>query len=346
MKKKILLVIRYVFFLGLGILLAWIPLHSITPAKWTEIKTALAQARYFLLIPIIILYLLSHWSRAIRWKIMIGPLGYRPQTLNVFFAVMIGYLVNLALPRLGEVVKCSILGRHEKIPIDQLLGTIIVERVFDLLCLAGVFALAFSLQAKDISDYAFAQTQARTHGLSGRLLSIFLIGLAVTIAVLFAVYRKFKTHRLVQWLEGLLLGMWGGIIKVRHMQKKGWFLFHTVFIWSLYFICTRLGLYALKDLDNLGIKETLSVLGVGSIGMIVTQGGLGAYPLLVQHTLMFYHIPDVIALAAGNLLWALPTLLIILGGLLSFFILTLTGRSPAATGHSPAVVKNGEPPHA
>lgn len=337
MKKKILLVIRYIFFLGLGILLAWIPVHNITPAKWAEIKIALGQARYFLLLPIIILYLLSHWSRAVRWKIMIGPLGYRPATLNVFFAVMIGYLVNLALPRLGEVVKCSILGRHEKIPIDQLLGTIIVERVFDLLCLAGVFALAFALQAKDINDYALAQTRAGTSGWSRHWLLFLVLGLLGTVAVLFTVYRKFKTHRVIRWIEDLLLGMWGGISRVRHMKNKGWFLFHTVFIWSLYFICTRLGLYALKDLDNLGAKETLSVLGVGSIGMIVTQGGLGAYPLLVQHTLMFYHIPDVIALAAGNVLWVVPTLMIILVGLLSFFALTLTGRSGT-------LVKNGKTP--
>jgi glycosyltransferase 2 family protein len=326
MQKKILLVLRYAFFLILGLVLAWISIHSISPSDWTGIKVALSHARYFLLIPIVVLYLLSHWSRAIRWKIMIGPLGYKPVTLNVFFAVMIGYLVNLALPRLGEIFRCSILGRHEKIPIDQLLGTIIVERAFDVLCLVIVFGMAYFLQAKEISDYALAQTQNGQHS-SHHLLIWVLLGLVVVAVVLFFLYRRHKAHRVVVWVRGVVMGIWAGIVQIRFMKRKGWFIFHTVLIWTLYFICTRLGLYALKELDSLGITEALSVLCVGSVAMILTPGGLGAYPLMVQHTLTFYHIPFGIALAAGLLLWIVPTLLIIIGGVVSFVGLASPGKS-------------------
>ncbi|TDX02212.1 lysylphosphatidylglycerol synthase transmembrane domain-containing protein [Dinghuibacter silviterrae] len=326
MRKKILLVLRYAFFLIFGIVLAWIPIHNITPEKWTEIKGALGQARYFLLIPICILYLLSHWSRAVRWKIMIAPLGYKPVTLNVFFAVLIGYLTNLALPRLGEVVRCSVLGRHEKIPIEQLLGTIIVERIFDVICLIIVFFLAFSLQAKELNDFVLGQFR-NGQGKEHHLLVWFLLSFALVAAVAVYVFIRFKENKVVAWARKILTGMWAGIVRVRLMKKKGWFLFHTVLIWTLYLVCTRLGMYSFRELDGLGIKEALSVLGVGSIGMIVTQGGLGAYPLLVQRTLMFYSIPDGVALAAGNLLWIVPTLLVVISGIISFVGLASKAKS-------------------
>ena len=326
MQKKILLVLRYAFFLALGIVLAWIPIHSITPEKWTEIKGALSHARFFLLIPICLLYLLSHWSRAVRWKIMIGPLGYKPVTINVFFSVLIGYLTNLALPRLGEVLRCSFLGRHEKIPIEQLLGTIIVERIFDVICLFIVFALAFSLQAKELNDFFLSQLQGQKQG-NHHLLIWFLLSFVLIAVIVIFLFIRFKEHRLVIWAKKIISGMWDGVVKVRFMKQKGWFLFHTVLIWTLYLACTRLGMYAFRELDGLGIKEALSVLGVGSIGMIVTQGGLGAYPLLVQRTLMFYAIPEGIALAAGNVLWIVPTVLIVIAGIISFVGLASKAKS-------------------
>lgn len=329
MQKKILLIIRYLFFLFLGLLLAWMSLHKMSPADWADMETALKQARYFLLIPIIILYLLSHWSRAVRWKIMIGSLDYRPTTLHVFFAVLIGYLVNLALPRLGEIVKCSILGKHEKIPISLLLGTIIVERVVDVICLFVVFALAIGLQARDVSEYTLSLLQRGAHTPSWEAWGL-IIGLAALfIGLLVVLFRYFGSNPLVRRIRGMAAGIWQGIAKIRTMKKKGWFLFHTILIWSLYYVCTRLGLYALKDLDGLGMTETLSVLGVGSIGMIITPGGIGAYPILVQEILTHYQIREAIGKAAGWLLWLVPTIVIILGGILSLLILTPFNRSSA-----------------
>ena len=337
MQKKILLGIRYLFFLLLGLLLAWLSLHKITSREWADIEVALKQARYLLLVPIVILYLLSHWSRAVRWKIMIGSLGYRPDTLNVFFAVLIGYLVNLAIPRLGEIVKCSILGKHEKIPIDQLLGTIIVERIVDVLCLFIVFAMAISLQASAVSEYALSLIHTGAHPVSGKTWGLIIGGLVLLTVLIVFVFRRFRYNPLIMRINGVALGIWAGISKIRFMKKKGWFLFHTVFIWSMYYICTRLGLYALKDLDNLGMTESLSVLGVGSIGMILTPGGIGAYPILVQEILGHYHIRDAIGKTAGWLLWLVPTIVIILGGILSFVALTPSNQSLIKNGHSPEV---------
>jgi uncharacterized membrane protein YbhN (UPF0104 family) len=326
MPKKILLVFRYGFFLALGLVLAWISIRSISQ-YWDGIKQSLAHARYFLLVPIILLYLLSHVSRAIRWKIMIEPLGYSPLTLNVFFSVMIGYLVNLAIPRLGEVVRCTFLGRHEKIPIEKLLGTIIVERAFDMVCLLVVFFLAYTMQAKALSDYAIAKyREGGSHGNHYLLIGI-LVALALVTLTFIFLYRRHKTNKVVVFVEEMVLGLWEGITRIRYMKNKGWFLFHTVLIWTLYYACTRLGLMSLKELDGLGTAQAFSVLSMGSIAMIIAPGGLGAYPLMVQYTLMFYHIPEGIALGAGYILWVVPTVLIIIGGVISFVGIASPGKT-------------------
>jgi glycosyltransferase 2 family protein len=316
MPKSVQLVFRYGFFLALGLILAWISIRS-SYKNWAGMKVALSHARYYLLIPIVFLYLLSHWCRAVRWKIMIEPLGYKPVTLDVFFSVMIGYLVNLAIPRLGEVMRCTFLGRHEKIPIEKLLGTIIVERAFDLVCLLIVFFTAYSLQARVITDYVLDKLKAGNQDTSHLNLYIGL-GLLVLVLIGYLVLRRMKNHRLMDWAKKMVLGLWEGIYEIRYMKKKGWFLFHTVLIWTLYFLCTRLGMLSIRELDGLGYTETFSVLSVGSVAMIVAPGGLGAYPLFVSGTLERYHIPDQFADAGGQILWAVPTLLILIGGVISF----------------------------
>jgi uncharacterized membrane protein YbhN (UPF0104 family) len=335
MQKKLLLVLRYALFLALGIVLVWFPIHKVTPDQWVQIKGALRQARYILLLPICLLYLLSHWSRSVRWKIMMQPLGYKPATLNVFYSVMVGYGANLILPRLGEVLRCTLLGRQEDIPIEQLLGTIIVERLIDVVCLFVVFFLAFSLQAGELNDFFLSQLRGKP-GQNNHLLLWFALSFVLVAVLVIYLFIRFKEHKLVVWARKIVAGMWAGIVKVRLIKKKGWFFFHTVLIWSLYYACTRLGMYSFRELDGLGAKEALSVLGVGSIGMVVTQGGVGSYPLLVQRTLMFYAIPGGIALAAGNLLWIVPTVLIIVVGGASFVLLASKTKRTSKNEELPA----------
>src|SRR5690606_2150713 len=117
-------------------------IKDVNQEQWNNIKLAVANARLWLFIPVILLLILSHLSRALRWKILMEPLGYKPSTFNTFSAVMIGYLVNAGVPRLGEVVKCTLLSRYENVRADKLIGTIVVERAFDALCLLIVFIFA------------------------------------------------------------------------------------------------------------------------------------------------------------------------------------------------------------
>jgi glycosyltransferase 2 family protein len=324
MRKKISLFFRYGIFLILGLVLAWLSVRGLL-RYWGGIKSSLAHERYFLIVPILLLYLLSHWSRAVRWKIMMEPLGYDPPTLPVMFSVIVGYLVNLAFPRLGEVMRCTLLGRHEKIPIEQLLGTILVERVVDILCLLMVFGLTYVVQAKEISDYVVSllhggSSGGHVFGLWG-LLAVGLLGVGTIF-----IYRRYKEHKVVLFVSRIVLGLWAGVARIRYMKKKGWFIFHSILLWTIYFLCTRLGMLMFRELDGLGITQTLSVLSVGSIAVIITPGGLGAYPVMIQKTLMFYQVGPGIALACGMMLWVLPTVLVILGGVVGLVGLAGEGK--------------------
>src|SRR5947208_8829280 len=153
MKKKILNILKYLAFLGLGVFLVWWSLHQIPPEKWKDFRKAFSTARYWLIIPVFFIISFSHVLRALRWKMLILPMGYNPSFLNTFFAVMIGYLANLSVPRLGEVLKCTILAKYENVPAEKLVGTIVAERAFDLLCLVLVFLLAFALQFEVIGNF-------------------------------------------------------------------------------------------------------------------------------------------------------------------------------------------------
>jgi len=134
MQKNISSIFKYIFFLGLGFFLVWWQFDKMTALQKSQFGESLHYANYWLLIPIIVLALLSHLSRAVRWKLLMEPMGYKPSIANTFYSLMSGYLLNTFLPRAGEVLRCSLLSRYEKIPMNKLIGTVLVERTFDLSC--------------------------------------------------------------------------------------------------------------------------------------------------------------------------------------------------------------------
>src|SRR5262245_11479680 len=139
MKKRLFTILQYIFFFALGIFLAWWSIRDLSKNDKSEIKDALNHARYLLIVPVLLVLLLSHYLRGVRWGLLIEPIAHKPANTNSFLSVMIGYLTNLAFPRLGEVVRCTVLARYEKIPVDKLLGTVILERIIDAISLLVVF---------------------------------------------------------------------------------------------------------------------------------------------------------------------------------------------------------------
>lgn len=331
MNKKIRGLLQYLLFLGLGIFLVWWSLGKIERADWLDIKGAWLRADFWLLIPVVLILLGAHLSRAIRWRILMEPMGYKPSILNTYFAVLVSYIANLAIPRLGEVLKCSIITRYEKIPTDKLVGTVVAERAFDLVCLAIIFPITIFFQVNVIGAYATAMLKKIFN--PGGSTTALVIKSIVTILVIVGffttvrwLFKKFAHISLIQKIKQILKNIWHGLTSIRYLKNKGWFIFHTVLIWVLYLAAIRTGMAAMKETSMYGIKQSLSVLCMGSIGMIATQGGVGAYPLLVQETMMLYGLTENMGKAFGWLLWLGQFFMVIFFGALSLILLPLVNR--------------------
>jgi len=308
MNKRILSFLQYFVFLGLGIFLVWWSLRKLTPGDWVAIKNALLNARYWLVIPVVLALLASHYSRAIRWKILMEPLGYKPRISNTFLAVLIGYMANLAFPRLGEVLKCTVLSRYEKVPADKLVGTIVAERVFDLICLVLVMLITFFTQTEIIGEYLSAQVYelfgSKTGGISTSKVILSLSGIVAFLLIIWLILRKLAHISIIQKLKQLIKGVWHGLTSVRYIKNKGWFIFHTIFIWAMYLLSVRIGMFALVETSGYGFKPALSVLSIGSIAMILAPSGIGFYPVFVKGTMILYGLSEPIGLAFGWLMWS------------------------------------------
>jgi glycosyltransferase 2 family protein len=331
MNKKLLAYLQYVFFIALAVFFIWLSFRNIDAEKWRQLLNALKQARLWIFFPVLFLLVLSHWLRALRWKMLIQPLGYNPTSLNTFFGVMVGYFVNLGAPRLGEIVKCTVLARYEKVPADKLVGTIVAERAFDLLCLIIFCGVTIAIEFDTIGAYAWDSIspifQSKAGGFSWTRIGIILGALVLLIFLLRFVFRRFLHINFIHKLKVILVGILHGLTSIRLVKNKWLFLFHTVSIWVLYLVSTWLGFFVLKETQHLGIAEACAVLVMGSIGMILSPGGIGAYPLFIQQTVALYGIdPDPYGLALGWLLWLGQFIIFILFGALSFILLPALNR--------------------
>jgi uncharacterized protein (TIRG00374 family) len=322
MNKHLRTIIQYLIFLGLGVFFAWLSLRHLNKEKTDQIKDALRSAKHWLIIPVFIMLSMGHLVRALRWRLLMEPMGYRPSVANSFFAVMIGYLTNQAVPRLGEVLKCTVLARYEKIPADKLIGTIIIERIIDALTLLVVFGITLIIQPhlySEIMSAFFSSSHNKEEKKSASLLITLIIIGAIILAVIIWMIVKKKTIRdLLGIFKKIGQRIVMGITSVRRLKRRGLFLFYTVVLWSIYLFGGYIGFMALRDTQQYGIKEAFTVLSAGSIGMIASPGGIGAYAYLLQQTMQLYGLNEVIALAFGWILWMAQTAVILIGGLISF----------------------------
>ncbi|MEO6962291.1 MAG: lysylphosphatidylglycerol synthase transmembrane domain-containing protein [Puia sp.] len=332
MKKAILTSLQYIFFALLAVFFVWLSVRGLDHEKWEQLKKAMDKAHYWLLIPVFSLLLLSHWIRALRWRQLMEPMGYHPSRLNAFFAVMIGYFVNLGAPRLGEVVKCTILARYEKVPAQKLVGTIVAERAFDVICLLLVFGLTFVFQFDIVSslahDYIYPAFQNKNGQTAYRKIIFLALALILVFILLKIVFSRFGHINLIQKLKNILAGVWHGLISVRALKNKPLFFLYTFVIWFLYLLSTWCGFFAIDETSRLTLTDALTVLAMGSVGMILSPGGIGAYALLVMETVALYHIPkEPYGQALGWLLWFGQFLSFVIFGVVSFILLPRVNRT-------------------
>lgn len=330
MRKKIINALQYIFFLGLGIFLLWLSASSLSPENKEQLTSSLKRADYLLVILPMLVLLASHYIRALRWKILIQPLGYSPSSTNTFFATMLGYFFNMMVPRLGEVMKCTMLAKYEKIPADKLIGTMVTERLVDALCLLIVFAITIITQFNVINDYASVKLNILLYDVDGNLkiFRIFFILLMLLILCILVVWilKKNASSPFVKKINNILKGVWAGITSIMHLKNKWIFIIQSILIWVLYVLSVKAGFYTLDAVKHLDIGAGLSVISLGSVAMIATPGGIGAYQYFIQELLPLYGIDKGPALAFGWILWLAQTGIAIFGGLICLILLPVVNR--------------------
>jgi uncharacterized protein (TIRG00374 family) len=328
MKKKFYSILKYTFFLGIGVFLTWWQISKMTPLQKTQFKESLIHAHYIYLLPVFIITILGHISRAVRWKILMEPMGYSPKTSNTFYSVMAGYFANTFLPRAGEILRCTILSKYEKIPVSKLFGTILVERVFDLACYFLLMVITFLIQIETVSDFVATKFSKMTDmGSSASLWSILIILLIATAIIYFVakwLLIKYKHHHLIIKLRGIQMELKEGFSTILHLKKRKKFIAHSIFIWACYLFEVYIGFSALDATASLGITAAFSVLSLATLAMIVSPGGLGAFPIAVQQVLLIYNVDNI---SFGWLMWGVTTAIIILVGIISFGLLIYQNKT-------------------
>ncbi len=334
MKKKVFSALKVLFFLGVGFFFIWLFLRNLSPEQKSEIIISLRQANYWWIIAAMVVGVISHGIRARRWMILMEPLGYKPRYINVFFAVFVGYFANLALPRLGEVSRCGVLTRYEKVPFNKSFGTVITERALDMLLFLFLFlvnlVLQFSLLRYYIDEKVYKPLSSKVetagnHNSGG----IYIFGGIVILSVIFYVFRERFYHlKFVIKIRDMVRGFLEGMKSLLIIKRPFEFIFLTVLIWVCYFLMTFLVFFSLPATSGLGFNASLAVLVFGTIGIILVQGGIGVYPAIVAETLFIYHISSTTGYAMGWLLWSSQTLLIVIVGSISLFLLHIVNKKP------------------
>lgn len=342
MNKTLRQILRFAVFLAAGLLLLYFAFRGI---DFSEMKIHFQGAKYGWIGISLLFAILSHISRARRWIILIEPLNFKPGLMNTFNSLMFGYLANYALPRVGEVTRCVALGRKEKIPVDSLIGTVIVERAIDFLCM--LIILVFLLIARFdkfgsfFSDYIFKPLSDKVAGVFGEAVFFWLLlgGIALLVlVVIILLWKKISKFKIVIKILDILKGVHVGLKTVLSMKRKWEFLFHTFFIWFCYAMMTWVIVFSLPDITgDLKFVDGIFLLVVGSMGMAVpVQSGIGAFHWIVSRGLHFVYGLDLTeGLVFATLQHESQTLLILLLGIFAMLFL-FTGKKKAKKGSKPA----------
>ncbi|MDT0553666.1 lysylphosphatidylglycerol synthase transmembrane domain-containing protein [Urechidicola vernalis] len=316
MNKGIKKILFTVLPIALGVFLIWYFLSKLTDADKEAILNSFKSANYWWVFLSLFLGILSHLSRAYRWRFMIEPLGYKPKYSNLVFTVLIAYLVNLTIPRAGEFARASAIKKYEGIPFDNALGTIVSERIADVLMLLTIVGIAFFVQA----DFLF------NSGLINPKQSIISLTIAGVIGLIAIALIRKSSHPFAIKIKTFLLGLLDGIKSILKMKNKWAFIFHTIFIWLMYVLMFYVVTFALPETSNLPFGAIIVGFVVGGLSMAITNGGLGVYPIFVASAFILYGVEENPAKAFGWIMWTAQTLMVLVFGGLSFLLLPLINK--------------------
>ena len=328
MRKTLLQILKIAGFLALGFLLLYFAFRGVALDK---LAATLKRANFWWIGLSLIFAALSFFSRARRWMLLIEPLGYRPTFWNTYHSLLIGYLSNFALPRLGEVTRCVTLGRREKIPVDSLFGTVIIERVIDLLMLILIMLVLLFSWAEKFGAFFGEQVliplqQKLIDTFGGTWLFWLMVGVGIFVALLLLyLFRKpLSKFAIIKKVLKILKGIVDGLKTIYKMERKWEFILHSLLIWFLYIMMTWMVVFALEETAGLTFIDGMFLLVIGGLGMAApVTAGFGAYHWITSRGLVFvYDFPLELGGAYAILAHESNSLLTILMGVLSYVILT------------------------
>ena len=329
MKKLIFNVFKYLAFFAIGILIFWFLYRKI---EWKELVVALKGLKYIWLFVSICLGLLSQASRSLRWKMLIKPMGYNPSFGNTFLSVLVLYFVNLIIPRAGEVARCTVLSRTDKIPFTKLIGTVFIERMADVVMLFTLAIIIFAMNLSIIMKF-FELHPSIIDNLHKFLSFKYLVIITAAIIIFIAAYillrkrlrKSNKKGKLVELKDQFI----DGIKSILHMEKKWLFIGHTTFIFLMWLIMLYVVFLAYKPTENLSLRAGMVVFLMGGLAMLAPiQGGIGPWHFMVVETLLLYGIQRedglifaLVAHTTTNLIY------ILLGGIALLILILKSGNA-------------------
>lgn len=310
----------------LGVFLVWFALSKVSI---DELIFYLKKADYKWIILGVFFGFLSHLSRAYRWRFMLDPLGHNIKLENSIMAVFAAYLINFTIPRAGEIARASVLTNYENVPFEKGFGTIVSERIADVVVMMGIIALTLFLQFEFIYDF-FIQ---RFNPLK---ISVTLILLVTVILIVFKIVKRSQSSIAIK-IKGFFHGLLEGVLSIFKMKKKWPFVFHTLFIWVMYVLMFYATSFAIAELEGISMGAILIGFISASFSIAATNGGIGSYPLAIYAAFSIFGIAKEPSLAFGWIVWASQTLLIIVFGGISLIYLPIYNRKRAAKERSKSI---------
>ncbi len=306
--------------------MGWYQFSKLDSQQLESIMSSFRSANYWWVLFSLVLGFLSHWSRAYRWRYLLEPLGISTRFINSLFSVFSGYVANIILPRFGEVWRCVLVARYEKVSFEKLFGSVVAERIADVIVVSGVMALTVALQFALLGDkidelVGDKFTADSIAGMAVKLGFVAIIGLVVA----FYVWRLMKRsgHPLFVKIRGIISGLAEGVTSILRMDRKWSFVIHTLFIWVMYLAMFYLPFLALPETANVPLGGVLAAFVMGSLSIALVQGGIGVYPIAVAQTLGLYGVPYESGLALGWIVWSAQTGMIVFFGVGSLVLMPL-----------------------
>ena len=318
--------IKYILFLVIGLLLLFFAFKN------TNLNDLIEEAKKVDLLWIwlsMFFGFLAFISRGLRWVYLIENMGYNAKKINSIYAVCIGYFTNLAFPRAGELSRCTSLSESDKIPVNKLFGTIILERTIDFIILLSLISFVFLMKLETVYTF-FNRIEKEIGGNSN--IGFILIAVFSIILIVFLVFKtKLKKTSTYQKIVDFLKGLSDGFKSIKGIKNKWAFWGHTIFIWFMYFIMTYICFFAIESTKLLTLIDGLFIMVVGGLGMVLpVQGGVGAYHLLVSEALMSLNLENSInntdATLFASVVHACQTLMTLFVGSISLLMLFLSKR--------------------